>query len=82
MFSFCVNRNQTVFKPVAFISEIFDLSKSAHKKYQDKSSMSSSTFLSFASSNALTSSSSCLHEDGGELAIFEENKEVGAVGHY
>jgi len=63
-----LQRNELVVKPIAFIVEFFDMSKRAQKKYNfGQNSMDFSTLI------ALSSNNQCLHEDGGEMAIFERN---------
>ena len=51
------------------------MSKAAHIKYQDPRSCAS-MLLSNSTSNA------CVHEDGGDLAVFEENTEVHICQFY
>jgi hypothetical protein len=60
-------------KPVAFLTEIFDISKTSNQKYNNCSSAMPGMY--FCSSSASTSGA-CIHEDGGDLAVFEENSEV------
>jgi hypothetical protein len=62
-------RFQLEVKPIAFLAEIFDTVHAARVSYSQREDF-------FASPLLTSTSTKCLHEDGGIYAIFEESEEV------
>ena len=58
--------------PVAFLYDIFELSKKGRASIADGNNVSNDGFMSAI----MGGNDTCMHEDGGEIAVFEENKQV------
>mgnify|MGYP005994591093 CR=1 FL=1 len=64
-------RYESKILPVAFVYEIFDAAKRVRMGLNGSSG--SNSFFSMVAGGG---SNACLHEDGGDAAIFEENDKV------